>query len=152
MLGVPLGLAPIERDAVGVAVTVAELDGVLETLIDGVALADIVCEAEGVFVGDAEPEAVIEGVASAERLGVAGALGLELGLARRERDDVGVAVLDALRLNEAERVEEALAVGVCVGLAVPVRVGVRALVTEAAPLSVALTLGLGESLAVRDAL
>ena len=81
-----------------------------------------------------------------------GALGLLLGLAPLEIEEVGEVVIVALNVVDAVMVIDPLGVGVRVGLAVLVRDGDVELDRVAAPLCVLLTDDDGVSLVVLDAL
>ena len=88
------GEVPFDNDDVGDAVTVIELDAVLENEAVRDVLDVTVANADGVVVGVREEEDVIDIVTLSVLLGDIGALGLLLTLAPRERLDVGLLVDD----------------------------------------------------------
>ena len=88
------GEVPFDNDDVGDAVTVIELDAVLENEAVRDVLDVTVANADGVVVGVREEEDVIDIVTLSVLLGDIGALGLLLTLAPRESVAVGVCVAD----------------------------------------------------------
>jgi hypothetical protein len=89
-LAVIEGVEPFDNDDVGDAVTVFELDAVLDNEAVNEELDVTVPEADGVVVGVREEEDVIDIVTLSVLLGDIGALGLLLILAPRESVAVGL--------------------------------------------------------------